>query len=351
MRASALAFAILLSLYPFSSLSAFTFTEFVKQADLGATLGNDDAIGFTFAGNKFVGSVYFGTNNNQLYSTDLNGGNVALFGAPIPGFSGEIYVSSSLNLGGFAGRDIYAGAESSSTVYRIANDASSQGTFVSSGITGGVRSIGFDPYGLYGNQMIVATNAGNIYTVDNLGTPTLLANVGEDSEGLGFAPQQFGPYVKGTLFVASEGSGSIRAIDPAGSSSVVATVNGAEMLSFVPLNLGASGDPLEGFYSAAYPNNVLRAPASDFTAYKGDIVVTDEIGHGIYDVHWDGSMFVTTFLDTFPAQPEDGIFVTLDVLRPNLPEPSTIVLLLLGGCPAILTRRPALRSSAASGAV
>ena len=200
---------------------AITYTDFVTSADLSSVLSNNATIGFTYAGNKFVGSVYFGTNNNQLYSTNLSGGGVAPFGAPIPGFTGEIYVNSSLGIGGFGPRDIFAGSEASNTIYRISNDGTTQGTFVTSGITGGVRSIAFDPYGLYGNQMTVATNAGNVYTVDSSGTPTLLASVGEDTEGTGYAPQAFGPYPKGTLFVGSEGSGSIRAIAPNGTVSLV----------------------------------------------------------------------------------------------------------------------------------
>jgi hypothetical protein len=53
---------------------AVTFTTFVQQSDLNAALSNNAAIGFAYAGNKFVGSVYFGANNNQLYDTNLNGG-------------------------------------------------------------------------------------------------------------------------------------------------------------------------------------------------------------------------------------------------------------------------------------
>lgn len=45
-----------------------------------------------------------------------------------------------------------------------------------------------------------------------------------------------------------------------------------EMLSFVPLNLGFSGNPLEGFYAANYSYNVIKAGASEFSAYKGDAV-------------------------------------------------------------------------------
>lgn len=306
---------------------AIVFNDFVTQGDLSTLLSNSSTIGFAYAGDKFVGSVYFGSNNNQLYLSDLTGGSLALFGAPIPSFSGEIYVTSSLGIGGYGPRDVFAGSEASNTVYRIANNGASQGPFVTSGIVGGVRSIAFDPYGLYGQQMVVATNAGNVYTVDNTGVATLLTNVGEDAEGLGFAPQTFGPYAAGTLFVASEGSGSIRAVSPAGATSVVTAISGAEMLSFVPLNLGASGNPVEGFYAAAYPIKVVKADASEFLSYLGDMIVTDENGHGVYNVHWDGSNFINTYLDTFPAQPEDGIFVTSDIL---VPEPSMLVLLAIG---------------------
>ena len=202
---------------------------------------------------------------------------------------------------------------------------------MSSGIVGGVRSIAFDPYGQYGNQMVVATTAGNIYTVSNTGVATLLATVGEDAEGLSFAPQAFGTFAKGTLFVASEGSGQLRAISPAGAvSTAVSGISGAEMVSFVPLNLGSSGNPLEGFYAANFNTNIIKADASQFSAYLGDAIITSETGHGVFDVHWDGTKFVITQIGTFPGQPEDGIFVTADIINPGVPEPSTWAMMILG---------------------
>jgi hypothetical protein len=319
-----------------------TFGEFVTSAAISAVEGQNQTIGFAYAGNKFVGSVYFGTNNNQLYSTDLNGGSVAKFGAPIAGFSGEIYVTASLGLGGFgSSRDIYAGSEALGNVYRISNDGSSQSAFVTSGISGGVRSIAFDPYGLYGNNMVVATNSGNVYTVNSGGVATLLANVGEDAEGLSFAPQPFGTFAKGTLFVASEGSGSLRAISSSGTkTSVLTGLSGAEMVSFVPLNLGSSGNPVEGFYASAYPVNIQKAGASQFTSFLGDAVITSETGHHVFDVHYNGTQFVVTDIGTFPAQPEDGIFVTADIIQNPVPEPETYALMLAGlGAVGLAARR------------
>ena len=311
-----------------SPAHAITFNTFVSGSDLNTTLGNQATIGFAYAGDKFVGSVYDGTNNNQLYSTNLTGGNVTKFGAPVSGFSGEVYVSSSLG-GAYGPRDVYAGAENAGSVYRFANDGSSQSLFVS-GLSGGVRSIAFDPYGLYGNSMIVATNAGNIYTVSGAGAATLLASVGEDAEGLSFAPQSFGSYATGTLFVASEGSGSLRAIAPDGSvTTVISGLYGAEMVSFVPLNLGSSGNPVEGFYAASYATDIQKADASEFTSYLGDAIITGETGHQVWQLHFDGSTLQTNFLGYFPGQPEDGIFVTADLIN-AVPEPEIYAMLGVG---------------------
>ena len=318
------------------SASALTFSPFVTSADLAASLSNTQTIGFAYAGDKFVGSVYFGTNNNQLYQTNLSGGGVTTFGAPIPGAAGEIYVSSSLGLGGFGSRDVFAGSEVQNIVWKFNNNGSGQVSFAS-GLVGNVRSIAFDPYGLYGFDMIVATNLGRVYRVDAAGNATLLAITGEDTEGLSFAPQAFGPVPAGTLVVASEGSGALRAISPSGVITVLTSIPSAEMVSFVPLNLGVSGDPLEGFYAANFNVNVIKAPASDFSTYLGHMIVTGELTHQVWDVAWNGSSFVNTIIGNFPNQPEDGIFVTAAILKPGcdqtntcgatVPEPGTLGLL------------------------
>src|ERR1039458_7918556 len=56
------------------------FTTFVNGASLGTATGSTSTIGFSYAGNEFVGSLYF---DNQLYSTNLGGGAIAAFGTPL----------------------------------------------------------------------------------------------------------------------------------------------------------------------------------------------------------------------------------------------------------------------------
>jgi hypothetical protein len=58
-------------------------------------------------------------------------------------------------------------------------------------------------------------------------------------------------------------------------------------------------------------------------------VVTSETGNAVYQVHWNGSNFVTNNLGSFGGQPEDGIFVTDKILHP-VPEPSTYAMLAVG---------------------
>jgi hypothetical protein len=110
-----------------------------------------------------------------------------------------------------------------------------------------------------------------VYSIDSSGTVTLIANLGGDAEGLDFTPQAFGNIPVGMLVVVSEGTRQLNVIAP----NVTMTdwrlhFGTPEMLSFVPLNLGFIGNPLEGFYASNYSYNAIKVGASEFSAYKSE---------------------------------------------------------------------------------
>jgi len=324
-----------------STAHGVTMSPFTPNNPIGG-----GPIGWTFAGNKFVGSILDTVaqpGTNLLYSTDLTGNSVTPFGGTqvlAPTYGQEHFVASSFGLGGFAVGDVFAA--SGNNIVHYSNAGVSTGNFISGstgGIVGDVRGIMFDTVGTFGNDMIVTTHAGNVYRVNSAGVPTLIASTGEDTEGADICPTNgtWGTF-NGWLFVGSENSGTIRAIKPGAYTMVsVATVPSAEQVSFVPMNLGASGSPLEGMYSANWGVNVLKAGTSEFTGMQGDLIVTGETNSTIYQLS-SGNAPVS--VGTFPNQPEDGIFVTADILSADssIPEPTSLSLLVIGTCAATLRR-------------
>ena len=319
MKKHLLCAAVLFSAVSISARAADTvsFSTFVTGSSIGLVEGgNTSAIAFNYAQNKFVGSVYF---DNQLYSTNLSGGGVTTFGDPLPeasGSVGEVVVGASLGQGGFPSGDIYVGSQADGNIYHYANSGGAPALFATlPGAAGVVRQVFFDPGSSFGGNMLVTTTSGNIYEVTSGGVVSLLASVGEDTEGMDIATSAWGSYA-GYLLVGSEGSGTIRLVSPSGVVTVVASVGsfpGAETISFVPLDLDPT-DPLQGFYVANYPLDVQFAAASNFTSLLGDAILTDETGGStMWDVHYDGTSFTITpftFTGNLITQFEDGIFVT-----------------------------------------
>ena len=263
-----------------SAHASVTFSTFVHGSDINSLLGQQNTIGFTYAGNKFVGSVYFGSNNFQLYSTDLTGGNVALFGSAMSGTPGETVLGASLGQSGFAAGDIYA-SPADGNIYHYVNSGGSPTLFSTMPDGSVVRQIFFDPGSTFGGNMLVSTSGGHIYSINSSGTVSLIATLGVDLEGLDIAATGFGP-LGGDLLVTSEQTNTLYAIDSStfAVSTVLSGLSLAETVSVVPLNLGSSGNPLEGFYVANYPVDVQKASYLDFTSYLGDAIVTQKASSG-----------------------------------------------------------------------
>jgi hypothetical protein len=331
------------------------FQTFVSSSQIDAAEGNNNStIAFNYAGTQFVGSVYFGNDNNQLYSASLTGGSVTPFGQPITGFSGEVVVGAGLGQAGFAAGAIYAGNGSGPQIYLVPPSGAPTlfGTLPDGA---NVRQIFFDPGSSFGGNMLVTTNLGHIYEFNSSGNATLLATIGYDSEGMDIASSAFGPFA-GDLLVASEATQDIYAVSPTGTVTPLLLSGGgnvqvseAETISTVPTNLGASGNPIEGFYVANYPIDVLFAPASNFAGLQGDAIVTEEEGNNsqVFDLHYIGDGISNDFaLTQFTQdgvqlnQSEDGIFVTAQrITDTNVPEPFTLSIFGAGLAGTVALRR------------
>jgi hypothetical protein len=325
--------SVLLSLTSAGAWSQVSFSTFVSNANINAAESQSGVIGIAYAGNKFVGSVYQGTNNDQLYSTNLTGGNVQKFGAVIPnGFSGEVVVTASLGQAGFNAGDIYAGA--GTQIYHFSNDGSTQSLFTTVPDNSTIRGIMFDPGSSFGGKMIAVTTAGDIYTFDSTGHATLLASTHEDTEGLDIATSAWGPYA-GDLLTTSENSGDLRFITPSGAIAATCTgcVTEAEVASFVPTNFGVNPSPVEGYYEANYANNIQFAGPSSFSTLTGDLIISAEFSSNapLYAFSYSGNaanpFSSPTLVGHLPDQAEDGIFVTdQKITLLSNPEPSAVLL-------------------------
>lgn len=133
-----------------------------------------------------------------------------------------------------------------------------------------------------------------------------------------FAPETFGSFAKRTLFVASEGSGNTRAITSGGvKTDAIPGNRRSRSGEFRDPQFGQQrkSSPRPLLVRSAYPNNVQSAVASRFAPYPGNAIVPGEPGHGVFDIHDKRSSFVTTRIEVFPAQPEDGLFVNADIVR------------------------------------
>lgn len=304
-------------------------------------------VGFTYAGDRFIGTVQGvgDVGKGLMYQCNLDGSNVRAFApdvelpssspidnehavtARLTGLPGTGWNTGNIFVGGGTGV-VQIKADGSGVVTRP------DGSPWLSGLSGIARAVRFDTTGGFGGDMIVTTNTGFVYRVGPSGVPRLLANTGlNDIEGLDFVPDgAFGDKFKGQLIVSSETDGLIRAIDSTGKITVLnggpgEAIGFAESANFVPMNIDQVVNPLNGFYSVNYPDNVLHVTQDQWSRYKGDLIVVTEFDGEAWRMHYNTSTskFEYTMIGRQGPDAEDAFFIS------NVPEPGMLSFIAVTG--------------------
>ena len=171
-----------------------------------------------------------------------------------------------------------------------------------------------DNTGVWGGDMIVAANSGDIWKVTPEGTYSLVADVDTNVEGLTTVPDdpaEYGP-LAGCILTAVGDNNTIDtlfAINTAGTVTTYPlqyTVNGTnikltniENLNVVP--------PNANFYGLDIGQNLLLgAPASEFTSMVGDILVVAEVNSSSRQHHRRDDGPVSLSLERHQLRPDPG---------------------------------------------
>ena len=213
----------------------------------------------------------------EVHSIDSAGSDTLI--ATIPNSSGtcEGYIAISPGLGSFTANDIYV--TNGSEIWRVTPTGSSVTLFATlppplvfthTGIT-------FDHIGTFGNQMIVTTFDGRVFTIDSNANVVFVAQVPGALEGPDVAPLTFGP-LGGNVFAADEATHQIWAVSPTGAVTSVAGFFAAESVHFIPNNVCSFGTSGGAFFSAIFPSAIYKFAPTDFTGLGGSMIVTSEGG-------------------------------------------------------------------------
>lgn len=314
-------------------------------------------ITLTTAGTPFnspVGIDYHEPTNSVIVSSNYPSGfptNLQLIapdGTPSPfsnlsGLTDELKIATvrSGNVGGFITGQVFTGNGVPGQIVRVSPDGSSfDNPFVTlPGASGLLRGgMHVDRTGAWGGDLVACTTSGEVYRVTSAGTSTFIANVGTHLEGIHTVPNDPGRYgpLAGRIIAGAENQGLLYSFGQDGSVATYAlgvNIEDIDMINaneqFVGVNFGTS--------------RLMQAPASDFAAYVGDFLLTQEFPgsgtSGLYRLHWDGSTlaadpFVLSAFSDIPGQWEHVTFSPVDV-----PAPGAASLLALAGVGAMRRRR------------
>lgn len=195
-------------------------------------------------------------------------------------------------VGGFVPGDLFVGNGVDGEIARVSADGTTVANpWVSLPGTGNGLMRGamyVDRTGVLGGDLIVVTDAGELWRVTSSAVPTRLAAVGVHLEGMIVVPPypaRFGP-LAGKIIAGAEQQGVMYVFAPDG--------------TFTTVNLGVAIEdidlvtPRENFFGVNYgTGRLLGAPRETWATIPGDIVLTTETvtggTSGLFRVYWDGT--------------------------------------------------------------
>ena len=245
--------------------------------------------------NQVVMSVNYSSGSPHNFELVAADGTRTVFSS-VSGFENEVKIATArddgggMSLGGFTPGELFVGTGVPGVIARISADGLTvMNPWVTlPGETGLMRgSLHVDRFGVFGGDLIAVTTRGGVWRITSSGTPTLLANLGPHLEGVTTVPAdvpKYGPW-SGKILIGAEGLGRIYTVDTAGASAFYTLGINPEDIDIIPAG--------QNFYGVDFSGRTLGgAPASEFAAIVGDVLIAQEFPGILWHVAWNGSAFV-----------------------------------------------------------
>jgi len=227
---------------------------------------------------------------------------------------------------GFAPRDVYI--TQGNEIFKFTPPAGPLVSFTTLPACGNDHTgITFDHVGTFGNKMITSCENGTIWTVDGVGTSSLVATlpINIENEGPAVAPLSFGPF--GGQILTTNDNDAVNAIRNDGFVTLNAFVTGAgtgpESVQVIPQTLctfcanGTFFQAVEAGGFGSFPGLYEYFPA-DFAGFGGDILVPCEGNSQLVRIHFNGSGYDMFFFDAIVG----GLLEGSGFIDCNVPSPT-----------------------------
>jgi hypothetical protein len=223
--------------------------------------------------------------NFELVAAD---GSRAQFSS-LHGLGDEVYVAAVRTThGGFTAGELFTGTGVAGQVARISPDGSTVllPWITLPGETGLLRgALHMDETGVFGGDLLVATDAGSLWRVDGFGNATLVGSAGAPLEGIMTLPDdpRYGPWAGKAVSCNENGAGYF-AFDPAGGpvTQFDLGIPSCENVALI--------QPNQYYYTVDFGGQTLwRVSPTELAGMVGDVLSGEEFPGNIWRIRWNAA--------------------------------------------------------------